>query len=229
MMELPYHLRTLPPDALDVIRYFWSIDHTTATVDEICENVGLSERGFGKVIRRLVTKGYIVMDGNQIYRLTEQGHAAAEELASYDAVAPVDDDEDEDEAERIPRRLVVVVPRLALAQEPARVVVGFTSGTGLSAPVELVTRLSVVHGEPSAPQEATFEVADQAVKKDFWFTPGRYTQARIRVQVFQLGPNPDDIVVCGGMYADIDVTASPDAASPELIAYGSDIVIELME
>ena len=65
---------------------------------------GLSERGFGKHIRRLVTAGYVVMDGNQIYRLTTKGGEVADELAEYDANAPADDDDEDTSAEQYMRR-----------------------------------------------------------------------------------------------------------------------------
>src|SRR5690606_22826113 len=83
MMDLPSHLRALPPSDVDVIRYLNKLDMKMAGVEDICEEVGLSERGFGKAIRSLVTKGYVVMDGDQIYRLTDQGSDVAEEIDLY--------------------------------------------------------------------------------------------------------------------------------------------------
>jgi predicted transcriptional regulator len=228
-MELPYHLKTLPDDALDVIRFLGTLDDATANVDEICENVGLSDRGFGKMIRRLVTKGYVVMDGNQIYRLSDQGHEAAEELATFDANAPADVGTGEEEVERIPCRLVLVMPRTVVAEEPTRVFVGFDQQNGLSEPADVVIRLSVINGEPKTPQEQSFTLSGESAHHDFWVTPGRFTRTRIRVQVFQLGPNPDDITICGGLYVDVDVTTSADEDDHELIAYGADIALERMD
>jgi hypothetical protein len=85
-MELPFHLKTIEPlpGALDIIRYFGSIDSDTADVEEICDMLELSDRRFHKAIRRLVTKGYVMMDGDMIYRLTEQGLRAWDELSAYD-------------------------------------------------------------------------------------------------------------------------------------------------
>lgn len=228
-MDLPYHLKTLPPDALDVIRYFGSIDHATASVDDICDNVGLSERGFGKVIRRLVTKGYVVMDGNQIYRLTEQGQDAVEELAAYDKTAPAKPQSSSTSSEQIQRHMVLVVPQKLVAEERAQVFLGFNPHSAMTHTAELVARLSVVHGEPSAPQEASFQLDSEASHESFWVTPGRYTRTRIRVQVYQLGPNPDDISVSGGMYVDVAVTADADESDPQLVAYGTDITVERQE
>jgi len=228
-MELPYHLKTLPDDALDVIRFLGTLDDSTANIDDICENVGLSDRGFGKVIRRLVTKGYVVMDGSQIYRLTEQGHEAAEDLAMFDANATDDDGGQVAEAEQIPRRLILVLPRTIVAEEPTRVFVGFNAQPVMTDAADIVVRLSVVHGEPKTPQEQSFALKDNAAHQAFWVTPGRFTQTRIRVQVFQLGPNPDDISVSGGLYVDVDVAASADNGDTELVAYGADIALERIE
>lgn len=228
-MELPYHLKTLPDDALDVIRFLGTLDDATANVDDICENVGLSDRGFGKMIRRLVTKGYVVMDGSQIYRLTEQGHEAAEDLAMYDANATDDDDGGAEDTELIPRRLVLVLPRTLVADEPTRVFVGFDAQPAMSEAADIVVRLSVVHGEPKTPQEQSFELMNHAAHQAFWVTPGRFTQTRIRVQVFQLGPNPDDISISGGLYVDVDVAASADNGDTALVAYGADIAVERID
>jgi predicted transcriptional regulator len=228
-MDLPYHLKTLPPDALDVIRYFGTIDNATASVDDICDNVGLSERGFGKVIRRLVTKGYVVMDGNQIYRLTEQGHDAVEELTAYDKTAPARSQTSSDGGERTQRHMILVVPRRFVAEERAQVFLGFDADPSADQTVELVARLSVLHGEPAAPQEASFQLDSKAVYESFWITPGRFTRTRIRVQVYQLGPNPDDISVSGGMYVDVAVTANADEGGSQRVAYGADITVERQE
>lgn len=228
-MELPYHLKTLPEDALDVIRFLGTLEGATANVDNICDSVGLSDRGFGKVIRRLVTKGYVVMDGSQIYRLSEQGQEAAEELAAYDATAPADEDDEADETERIARRLVLVIPRTIVAEEPTRVFIGFDGQTDFPEMLDVVTRLSVIHGEPKTPQDQTFQLSDKPAHQALWITMGRYRHARIRLQVFQLGPNPDDIAVCGGLYVDVDVAASADDAEAGLVAYGTDIMLERMD
>jgi Mn-dependent DtxR family transcriptional regulator len=83
-------LQTLEPltGALDIIRYFGTLEEMTAETSEIQRSLGLSDRSFDKAIRRLVTKGYVQMDGSRVYRLTEQGQRAVEELAAYDQSAP---------------------------------------------------------------------------------------------------------------------------------------------
>jgi DNA-binding MarR family transcriptional regulator len=233
-MELPYHLKTLEPlaSALDIIRFLGELD-APADVDEICEGLDISERRFSKAIRRLVTKGYVAMDGDMIYRLTDQGHEAVEILAEYDEAHPEEGrgNSGDGEGSSISRRLVVAIPGRLVAEQVMPVVVGLDGADEesqvLQNNADMVVRLSVVNGEPSRPQEETVELGNQPVKKVFSVIPGAYDQVRIRVQVFQLGPNPDDINVAGGLYVDADVTRSgkPD----DLIAYGADINVQVVE
>ena len=223
VMTLPNHLRTLLPNALEVLRYYQRANVTTADIDEICQDVGLSERGFGKAIRSLVTKGFVIMDGDQVYRLTEHGSAATAALATIDFDDTGDEDEDYTD-EQLTRRLTLVIPRQLQAKSPTHVVVGFQSCDDQIGTAEIVTRLSVLNGEPSVPQEASFELDSDAAKQDFLVTADAYTQARIKIEVFQLGPNPGDIAVSGGLYVDVDVTTDNTSAEP-MIAYGADITI----
>jgi hypothetical protein len=217
-MDLPSHLKSLPPGALEVILYLSQAEDLTASREEICDDVGLSERGFGKVIRRLVTKSYVIMDGDQLYRLTDQGGDIAEELADYDLDA--DSGDDDDDAEQFTRRMRLVLPEPLQAGVPAHVMLGFDAPEPDSNSAEVAARLSILNGEPDAPQEALFDLDDQAAHQDFLVTPGAFTQARLRIEVYQLGPNEGDISVAGGMY--VDVAVSVDSAG-ELRAYGTDI------
>lgn len=228
-MELPFHLKTLPPEALDVIRFFGTLDVPVADVDAIYSGVGLSERSFGKVIRRLVTKGYVQMDGAQTYRLTDQGQRAVEELEAYDAGAPAEEAGSSKGTTRsVKRRLVVALPRTLVAGQPATVHVGFNPanpGQSLPEPTDMVLRLSVVNGEPSRPKETSLQLDDESAHQSFEITAGHYTKARIRVQVFRLGPNPDDITVAGGLYVDANVVAAGKGADDRLTAYGADVTV----
>jgi Mn-dependent DtxR family transcriptional regulator len=63
---------------------FGELEEPFASSDTIIDELDLSERRFSKAIRRLVTKGYLQMDGDQTYRLTDQGQSAVEELQEYD-------------------------------------------------------------------------------------------------------------------------------------------------
>jgi predicted transcriptional regulator len=226
-MELPYHLKALPPEALDVLRYFGSIDMPIAHAEDITEGVGLTDRTFGKVIRRLVTKGYLQMDGDQAYRLSDQGHKAVEELTEYEASGPAVKTRREVATQAIPRHLVVVTPGAFVADKAAQVHVGFLASDGdeLDEPADVVARVSVINGEPTRPQEVAFQLENEEDHKALTVTPGRYKCLRIRVNLFQLGPNPDDIAVVGGLYVDVDVLPQADARATQWSAYGADITL----
>ncbi|MDX1992096.1 MAG: winged helix DNA-binding protein [bacterium] len=226
--ELPFHLKTLEPlpGALDIIRYFGELDEPTADVDEICDALELSERGFSKAIRRLVTKGYVTMEGDMVYRLTEQGQQAAEELAEFDeATGGVRPDTG---PKYVSRRLVMALPETLVAQQPAEVVVGFNEadlGHLMAGNADLVLRLSVLNGKPDKPEDAPLVVSNMPVHRVFQVTPGSFTQMRLKVQVFQLNPDSDDVEVSGGMYVDVNVNGS--ASDAHTVAYGTDVRIAL--
>ncbi len=226
-MELPFHLRALPPEALDVLRFYHKQSLSIAHAEEIMDGVGLSERIFGKVIRRLVTKGYLQMDSDQAYRLSDQGQEAVETLAEYDSDSPLVKTEVKSKAEeKVARRLVLVTPRSFVAGSPADIHIGFhpaSNGQNLNGTAEVVLRVAVINGELARPQEAAFELDNQSAHHTFKVTPGSFNRMRIKVQAFQLGPNPDDIAVAGGMYVDADVAAS--AAVPTPVAYGANVTL----
>lgn len=226
-MDLPFHLKALPPEALDVLRYFGKLNDPVAHAMKITDEVGLSDRTFGKVIRRLVTKGYLQMDGDQAYRLSESGMDAVDELAEYDEAFPADRTRRQAPVEeKVTRKMVVVVPRTLQSGVATTFHVGFhpaANGHALDDAAEVVLRVNLVNAEPSRPQEASLELENDAVSKSFSIKAGTLNKARIKVQAFQLGPNPDDIAVAGGMYVDLDVVGS--ATNAPVAAYTSDISI----
>jgi hypothetical protein len=83
----------------------------------------------------------------------------------------------------------------------------------------------VLNGEPSRPKETSVQLNDDSAQQSFDVTAGHYTKARIKVQVFQLGPNPDDISVAGGLYVDANVVAEAKGADDRLTAYGVDVMV----
>jgi hypothetical protein len=170
------------------------------------------------------------MDTSRGYRLTEMGHRAVEELRAYDAEAPAKGRSGAGGIQNVSRRLVLVAPGTVVAGQPADVIVGFQPNDSehpLPKPVDMVVRLWTLNGEPKAPQDAVIELSDGAAQHNFQVTPGVFQQMRIRVQVFQLGPNPDDITVSGGMYVDLNVVAS--GADDGMVAYGTDVNVMLLE
>ena len=190
MADLPYQLKTLEPlkGALDILRYFGNADVQIADMDDISDAVGISERSFNKAIRRLVTKQYLQMDGDQVYRLTKKGDTAVEDLAEYD-----DDnfDEDEDVEEMtVHRRLIMAVPQPLIAGRPSNVLIGFHDaqpGTELPAPAQLVVRLMVVNGQPQSPDDVMFALGNTHDQQAVQITPGKFTEIRVRLEAYQLG------------------------------------------
>ena len=86
-MSLPADLQKLPPQALDVLRILDGREGGLDT-EAILSGTGLSERAFGKAIRRLVTRYYVAMPRDGVYALTKTGRVAVEEIHAYDRVAP---------------------------------------------------------------------------------------------------------------------------------------------
>jgi hypothetical protein len=231
-MDMPYHLRTLPPEALDILRFYRRLNARSAHADDIIDGADLSDRGFGKAIRRLVTKNYLVMDGDQVYRLSDMGQRAVEELGSYDLnpseASAESSEEDEEmvgyEPRQIRRHLVLVAPRMLRAGQPTNVYVGFDDADDdeiLFSPLEVILRLNVLHGEPADATETSLVVENRAVHQTFEVTAGSYQQARIRVEVCQFNEELLDFDGCGGLYADLPV--GDDGIDTSLAAYGADL------
>lgn len=234
-MELPFHLRTLEPlpGALDILRLFGSANTPTLDADIIMDELGLSERSFNKAVRRLVTKGYMQMDGDLIYRLSDQGQSAVSELQEYDAsneVAQLAEPSAPTQPTAAPasfaarRRLLVGVPQPLAAEQPAELRVGFAeSGAEEAEPVDMVVRVTVVNGEPSTPQDLVFVLDEAATWTAAQITPDRQTPVRVKLEAYQLNGEMGEIVPAGGMYIDVPVVEAP--ASVTLAAYGIDITL----
>lgn len=234
-MELPFHLKTLEPlpGALDILRFIGSKgENNTADVDEICDALDLSDRRFNKAIRRLVTKGYVQMDGDGIYRLTEQGQTSVGELAEYDASGGAHDDDDDSGpmdvrtvagVETVTRRLVVVFPQVMTAEQPVRAAIGFeAAGAGdQHEPVDLMLRVSLVNGEPESPEENLIKLGADANYTTLTLTPGAYEQVRLRVEVLHIDNLAADIRPIGGLYVDAEISGSQ--FDETLVAYSADV------
>ncbi len=231
-MELPFHLKALPPEALDVLRYLGSLPDPVAHAVEISDSVGLSDRTFGKVIRRLVTKGYLQMAGDQEYRLTENGQDAVDELAEVESANPPINRPERRATPTITqlrRRMLVVAPRSLKAGQPNTVYVAFQP---LNQPVQrtdVVVRLTAVHAMPGRPQEDALELDQESAYLSFKVTPDMVKRVRLKTQVYQVGPNPDDIAVAGGLYIDLDVQPPGDETAVGMTAFGADLTLTQME
>lgn len=246
MAELPFHLKTIEtlPGALDILRFLGESDDHTSDVDTICDLLDLSDRRFSKAIRRLVTKGYVIMDGDMVYRLSEQGEDAVGELAEYDAAegnVPIseradryDEDYEEDAAQpasaaahSVKRRLVLALPTTLTANQTSNVIVGFNpadDANTLSSPADMLLRFSVINGEPNQPKDTPLTLSNEAAQSAFNVVPGAYTQMRIKVEVMQMDNFSGDITNVGGMYVDVDVS-NLQTDDGVLTAYGADIEV----
>lgn len=151
-MSLPFELTTFPRGAVEIIRYLAAQDSYAAFDDDIMDATGLSDRAYGKAIRRLVTKEYIDLQYEGTYALTEVGVEAAEAIAAHDdearSEAAMDDDNLLVEEEVIavvetPRRVLVVYPRMLAVGQPAYLFLRVvdTPGDAMPFPVDVVFEL----------------------------------------------------------------------------------------
>lgn len=221
-MDLPFYLKVLPTEALEVLRYYQRLGNTLAFSDAIIQSAGLSDRGFGKAIRRLVTKGYLVLDGDQRYRLTELGQRAVSDLPPVDEWEPEGLDDESAGPRVVERELVLVAPGALVANKPASVDVGFAPAMDEARGVgqfDVLLRLSVMNGQPAIAQETAMILDSRPSRHAFEITAGRFRQARLRLEAFQMGDTPDETHPCGGMYIDVDVLPPGAAAKVSLAAY----------
>ncbi len=218
-MELPYELKILPPQAFDVLLFLNQQEHGQADAITICEGAGLSDRAFGKAIRRLVTRNYLSMDMAGEYHLTPEGRKASQIIAQVKAEETGQPNASAQGPETVPRRLTAVVPQTLGVGSPAQLYVGVDApqGPGLKEATALVLRLEGVNCAV-APPEHTLEVPSDgaAVPATFTLTAARAGQVRVRVRAYQL-VNLDQVEDVGGMYFD---ARADDTHSAELQAIG---------
>ena len=224
MPELPLHLQRLEPlkGALDIIRFLGASD-SPADADTICDSLDMSDRRFGKAIKRLVTVKYVDMNMEYEYQLTEKGQDAAAELAEYDSAGPVVETKD---ANKVHRRLTLAVPQQLVAGHTSDLHLGFHPDTGnqFDSSADVVLRISTIHALLSGSGDEMLKLDNASKQHTFQITPERYSQVRLKVQVFQLAPNGEDISMCGGMYVDMDVQGSGDPSG--YLAYGTDVAFD---
>ncbi|NOK86036.1 MAG: hypothetical protein GFH27_549395n58 [Chloroflexi bacterium AL-W] len=221
-MELSFQLRTLEPlkGAWDILRLFGQSTNERIDSDEIMDTLDLTERTFSKAMRRLITKNYVQMDGDMVYRLTDNGRGVVQELLAYDeasgdrpqpiASAPLE----------VLRRMVCAVPATLKVREAASVFVGFHPGDMPEDNTEVVIRLTVINGEPSTPQDVIFALDEHEMYEQISITADEFTQVRLRMEAYQLG-EMGDIYAVGGMYVDVPVVT--EDANGNFVAYGADV------
>ncbi|MBE0691209.1 MAG: hypothetical protein IH587_13910 [Anaerolineae bacterium] len=225
-MEMPFHLKTLPSEALDILRFFAGHSENVAQTSAMIDGTGLNERRFGVALRRLVTKGYLIMDGYQTYRLSDNGRRTVEDLAAYDEVAP--EAAQTDGSRIITRRLVLVTPRTLLSGQPTNVYAGFDEPEDteyVEEPLNLLLRLQVVNSaeDINPNKDSAMLMENRPARQVFEIIAGEYTKIRLRCFVYQVENEEDPPMMAGGMYADLNVTSSPETADRGLTAYGVDV------
>lgn len=231
-MDMPYHLKTLPPEALDILRYFGSLNALSALADDIVEGSGLSNKGFGKAIRRLVTNGTLTMDASQVYRVTDRGQKLIDDLLAYDQSQA---GQPQDAAPRlvprfVKRRLVVALPRKLLAGQATSLFVGIDDASDdnlLHDSAHMLLRIEVLNGD-SQPAESSFLLANRSLRLVVEAAAHRARMARVRVQVFQLSDDTGEYESCGGLYVDVPIATDSASADSSLVAYGADIMVQGM-
>lgn len=227
-MELPFHLKTLEPlpGALDTLRYLIDQPDYSAEVETLQDALGVGAVTFGKAIRRLVTKSYVQMDSAESYRLTDAGRRAAEELLTYDSATGGKGQKQGGRSVDIPARLVVVAQHPLVAGQKAEITVGATLEDQLDAEdlgggADLLVRLSAINADPSQTQDASLVLGEIPLRHSFSVTPQPYTAMRVRVEVYQMMPDGEEVAPCGGMYVDLPVIAQAPAG--QQAAYGASL------
>jgi hypothetical protein len=219
MAELPLHLKQLEtlPSALDIIRLLYNTPSNAASVDEICDTLDISDRRFGKANRRLVTTGYLAMQADFVYELTSKGITAGEELEQYDASAPIATPVD---TNKVQRDFILALPRTLQAQKANPLHLAFSAGDAYETALTVALRISAIHADVSSSDELLLLDGEQN-QQTITITPQPFEQVRVRVQVFQLSADGDNVTECGGFYVDADVTTEDVQAG--LVAYGTTI------
>ena len=227
MSALPLELQKLPPQALDVVRYLGQ--HLSgAWVDDILEGTGLSERGFGKAIRRLVTRYYVEMPDQGFYRLTALGQQAAEDLRAFDGEeAPAAPSAETVSKLTHIRQLAVVGPKELVAGSESVLHMGFNASADAQNPLKEAGRMILRLSAPGCdvePVERPLEVAVTAPAGPvrFRLTARQAGSVRIKIEVFQLIA-VGDLQPVGGLFFDLTVAGFPTPASGEMQALGAQV------
>lgn len=202
--------------ALDIIRFLGTQPEYKADMDTICDGLGISETRFQRAIRRLVNLKYVQLVTQPIYSLTPQGERAVEELRAYDAAV-----RDNPIPEPPKRRAFVVLPRVVVAGKSMPLRVGFAPDGAATNKTDIIVRLDALYATLSADGDHMLRLGHESHVIDLELTPDWYDQIRVRLEVYQLSDDGEDVFECGGMYVDVDVVNEGEPG--EMIAYGTDL------
>ncbi len=227
MPTLPQELQKLPPQALDVIRCLGK-HPDGAWVDDILDGTGLSERGFGKAIRSLVTRYYAEMPEQGFYRLTALGQQAVEDLRLFDGEeSPAAPNPELASKLTHVRQLAVVGPKELIAGTETLLRVGFNAPADAQNPLEEAGRVIFRLSAPGCdvePVERPLEVAVNGPSGPVHFrvTARQVGSVRVKIETFQLIAQ-DDLQPVGGLFFDLSVAGFPTPASGEVQALGTSV------
>jgi hypothetical protein len=213
MAQLPSELTRMPFNSLDVLRYMGRAGIERADADTLAEGAGMSERGIGKAIRGLATKGYLSIDNNYIYYLTDKGLQAVAEIMEYDAANPQAQTA-QSASQAIQQQIVIVAPDPMGARQTTTLLFGLEGVPPVQDHSQLILRLSSTSGTLS-PAEVTLDLLpNQAVEPaETYYNPSGTSKAvRIRVEAMQL-VNMMDVHSAGGLF--FDVALQPESGSPQ--------------
>lgn len=221
MAELPIDLRQLEPvrGALDILRYLSKQDDHAADGDDIMDDLDLSARGWDKAKRRLVTRKYIQMRSDYVYELTSKGQESAQTLLEFDGMsgdAGASDD-------KLQRQMVIALPRNLVVGQTSILKIGFEPNNDFGEDASLVLRMSAINADVGDWNEMV-TLSSDALIVETTIKPQPYSQARIKLEVYQFSPAGDDLSECGGLYVDVAVFESGNTG--EMIGYGADLEFE---
>jgi hypothetical protein len=203
-MELPPELTRIPMNSLDVLRYMGQHNVEAADADMLAEGTGMSERGIGKAIRGLVTKGYLNMDSNYVYYLTDKGQQAILDLAEYDAEQAASGGEEQPE-KVVEASVIAVVSGSLKTGQPNQIQVGVNGSAHVREETQLVIRLNVVGGSATPPEVTLLLTPGQApAPANITLQPGGDSM-RVRIEGVQL-IGMADVHPAGGMFFDLNVS-----------------------
>lgn len=219
-MSLPFELTTLPKGALDIIRFLHTQDAYSAFDDDIINITGLSDRGFGKAIRRLVTKEYVEMQYDGPYLLTHKGIDAAETIAAEDEAGMADSSFEPDSGpsepeppalETVLRSAVVITPKLYTTGQPGFLFVRVeeaAAGQDGMAPVDVLFRVA---GDCRVfPDQDDTHVPEQepAAPVRFELTPVNSGAFTVRIEAYHI--TRSDMIPAGA----VDLAFTADDVPP---------------
>jgi len=117
--------------------------------------------------------------------------------------------------------VLVALPRTLSPNTSTPLYIGVDADTTgkMRAETDIVFRLTALHATLNIKSDQIVRVGGGAARHTVQLTPEDYDQVRVRVEVFQLSADGEDIQSCGGLYVDVDV--KNDAAPNTYVAHSA--------